>query len=106
MDYSQLSPQEVARECLRTGLAEAWDKLIEITKSLVAATAWRVSSRWGEKSKEAREDLVQDFYLKLCDEDKTLLKGLAAGNRLSKGDCPRVARPRFRRDDGGGNEDI
>lgn len=77
MDYRQISPQKLARECLRSPVVEAWQELIRRTTPVVGATIWRVSQRWGDTSPEAREDLAQDFYLKLCGDDKRLLEGLA-----------------------------
>ena len=68
MDYSALSPVDVALLCLRSGEEAAWAEFIRRFNPLICAIVARVARNWGESSLRSVDDLVQETYLKLCAE--------------------------------------
>jgi RNA polymerase sigma-70 factor, ECF subfamily len=73
VDYSAVSPEEVARACLESGNELAWAEFVRRFHPLIARVVVRVSRRWGRCSSETVDDLVQETYLKFCREG---LRGL------------------------------
>ena len=84
MDYTSLSPQDLVRECARTGASEAWEAFIRRFDPVISATIYRTVQRWTQPSQPVIEDLKQEVFLKLCAPDSNLLKSLAGteGERL------------------------
>jgi RNA polymerase sigma-70 factor (ECF subfamily) len=74
MDYPSIEPTELVRICVRTGQAKAWEEFIRRFNPLIARVVVRTARRWGEFSRPALDDLVQETYLKLCSENYRLLR--------------------------------
>jgi RNA polymerase sigma-70 factor (ECF subfamily) len=66
VDYSTLSPEELARTCFRSGDEKAWSEFVRRFNPLIARVVFRVARQWGETSPQVVDDLIQDTYLKLC----------------------------------------
>ncbi len=47
---------------------------------LIASVVLRVCRQWGETSKEATDDIVQDVYLKLCDDRMAVLRNFRSND--------------------------
>ena len=75
MDYSRLSPEELALACFRRGEQSAWAEFVRRFHPLIAGVVVRVARQWGERSPEAIDDLIQEVYLKICAERSGLLEG-------------------------------
>jgi RNA polymerase sigma-70 factor (ECF subfamily) len=74
VDYTALSPVDLALTCLRTGDESAWVEFIRRFQPLIAGVVIRIARGWGETSPEVFDDLIQDTYLKLCTDRGTLLE--------------------------------
>lgn len=74
MDYTALSPTDVALQCLRTGEESAWIEFVRRFQPLIAGVVIRMARRWGEASPDVVDDLVQETYLKLCSDRQSLLQ--------------------------------
>src|SRR4051812_2099089 len=75
MIYSSLSCDELVRACAESGDAEAWQEFVCRFERLIGIVVWRVARRHGENSGTVVEDLVQETYAKICDDDCRLLRG-------------------------------
>jgi RNA polymerase sigma-70 factor (ECF subfamily) len=74
MDYASLSPEELVLACRQTDDAAAWREFVGRFHRLIAMVALRVARRWGESSPQLIDDLVQETYLKLCDDNFRMLR--------------------------------
>lgn len=66
MEYSAVSPEELACACIESGNELAWAEFVRRFHPLIARVVIRVSRQWGGCSSEAVDDLVQETYLKFC----------------------------------------
>lgn len=65
---------ELIRACCDPQNAAAWRQFVHEFHKLIAGVVLRTCARWGERSPNVADDLVQDIYLKLCAENCRLLK--------------------------------
>ncbi|HMD30559.1 MAG TPA: sigma-70 family RNA polymerase sigma factor [Candidatus Acidoferrales bacterium] len=72
--YSGLSPEELFRACAQTGEAAAWEEFVRRFHRLIAMVALRTARGCGGGTPEIVDELVQDTYLKLCEQDGRLLR--------------------------------
>ena len=72
--YSELSSSELVKACAGSKNEEAWAEFIRRFQTVIAITVMRISRRWGEPSCQQLDDLTQDTYLKLCENDSQLLR--------------------------------
>jgi RNA polymerase sigma-70 factor (ECF subfamily) len=66
MNYSDLSSQELLKECVTRAEAEAWEEFVRRFQPLIAGVVARTAMRWTDVSPGLVDDLVQETYLKLC----------------------------------------
>jgi RNA polymerase sigma-70 factor (ECF subfamily) len=71
--YAKLSSTELVRACAGSKDEAAWAEFIRRFHLVIAAAVLRTARRWGEPSRSQLDDLIQDTYLKLCDDDSHLL---------------------------------
>lgn len=72
--YTKLSSSELVRACAGSKDEEAWREFIARFQAVIAAAVLRTARRWGEPSNSQLDDLIQDTYLKLCEDDSRLLR--------------------------------
>jgi RNA polymerase sigma-70 factor, ECF subfamily len=72
--YAKLSSTELVRACAGSKDEGAWAELIRRFHVVITAAVLRTARRWGEPSPSQLDDLVQDTYLKLCENDSRLLR--------------------------------
>ena len=72
--YSKSSSTELVRACAGSKDEEAWEEFIRRFQVVIAAAVLRTASHWGEPSRPLLDDLIQDTYLKLCENDSRLLR--------------------------------
>jgi RNA polymerase sigma-70 factor, ECF subfamily len=72
--YTLLSAAELARECVVSGNAAAWQEFIRRFHPLVALVVFRTAQHWGQPSAQLVDDLVQDTYLRVCEDDCRMLR--------------------------------
>jgi RNA polymerase sigma-70 factor, ECF subfamily len=71
---SQLTSSEIVRKCAASGDVEAWKEFIGRFQPVIAATVLRTARPFGEPSSQLLDDLTQDTYLKLCENDCRILR--------------------------------
>jgi RNA polymerase sigma-70 factor (ECF subfamily) len=72
--YAKFSSIELVRECAGSKDENAWAEFIRRFRVVIAATVLRTARHWGEPSRPQLDDLIQDTYLKLCENDSRLLR--------------------------------
>lgn len=72
--YSELSSIQLVRECAGSKDADAWAEFIGRFQPVIAAAVLRTARLFGEPPRQLLDDLVQDTYLKLCENDSRLLR--------------------------------
>jgi RNA polymerase sigma-70 factor (ECF subfamily) len=76
--YAKFSSTQLVAACTasKAGLKDerAWAEFINRFQSVIAAAVLRTARRWCEPSNPQLDDLIQDTYLKLCEDDSRLLR--------------------------------
>jgi RNA polymerase sigma-70 factor, ECF subfamily len=71
VDYSSV---ELVKACAGSTDERAWAEFIRRFHIVIAAAVLRTARLWGEPSRPQVDDLIQDTYLKLCENDSRLLR--------------------------------
>ena len=72
--HAEFSSEELVKACVGSKDASAWTEFIRRFHVVIAAAVLRTASRWGETAPWQLDDLIQDTYLKLCENDSRLLR--------------------------------
>jgi len=72
--YLAFSSTELVRACAGSKDERAWAEFIRRFQMVIAAAVLRTARHWGEPSCSQLDDLIQDTYLKLCENDSRLLR--------------------------------
>jgi RNA polymerase sigma-70 factor (ECF subfamily) len=72
--YSSLSAEDLVRKCAHSKDADAWRELVRRFHPVIAAAVLRTARRWCEPLPSLLDDLIQDTYLKLCNDHRRLLR--------------------------------
>ena len=72
--YAKLSSAELVRACAGSKDERAWVEFIQRFQVVIAAAVLRTARHWGEPSRPQLDDLIQDTYLKLCENGSRLLR--------------------------------
>jgi RNA polymerase sigma-70 factor (ECF subfamily) len=72
--YLKLSATELVKTCAGSKNERAWMDFIARFQVVIAAAVLRTAHKWGEPSSSLLDDLIQDTYLKLCENDCGLLR--------------------------------
>jgi RNA polymerase sigma-70 factor, ECF subfamily len=72
--YSEFSTTDLVRSCAGSKDEEAWAEFIGRFHLVIAAAALRTARHWGDPPSSQLDDLIQDTYLKLCENDCRLLR--------------------------------
>jgi RNA polymerase sigma-70 factor, ECF subfamily len=68
------SSTELVRACAVSKDEGAWIEFIRRFRVVIAAAILRTARRWCEPSRSLLDDLIQDTYLKLCEDNRRLLR--------------------------------
>jgi len=71
---ASLTTEELVRRCAGSGDVEAWEELVRRVHRLIALVIYRTAQRLGDSSRQTVDDLIQETYLKLCDQNCRLLR--------------------------------
>ena len=72
--HSDVSSKELVRVCLASADELAWTEFIRRFHTVIASTVLRTARQWCEPSRAQLDDLIQDTYLKLCENNYRLLR--------------------------------
>jgi RNA polymerase sigma-70 factor, ECF subfamily len=75
MDESRVSINELAKACAYSANAEEWVEFVHRCAPLATLVALRVSRLWKPSSPSAKvDDIVQEIFLKLCEQERRILR--------------------------------
>jgi RNA polymerase sigma-70 factor (ECF subfamily) len=72
--YLDYQPAELVKVCAGSNDERAWAEFIRRFHGVIAWAVLRTARHWGEPSRSQLDDLIQDTYLKLCENDSRLLR--------------------------------
>jgi RNA polymerase sigma-70 factor (ECF subfamily) len=64
----------LARICAYSAQAPEWEQFVRVVTPVVALAARRVSAVWGDASVGTMNEIVQEVFLKLCEDDRRILR--------------------------------
>jgi RNA polymerase sigma-70 factor (ECF subfamily) len=64
----------LARSCAYSTQAPEWEEFVRLVTPVVSLAVWRVASAWGDKTNATVTEIVQDVFLKLCEDDRRILR--------------------------------
>jgi RNA polymerase sigma-70 factor, ECF subfamily len=74
MDLSTLSHERLLKICAESGQVQAWEEFIARFNPLISAVALRTANKWAPTAEISLDDLVQDVYLRLCENNCRILR--------------------------------
>ena len=74
MDYLALPPDKLFAICVDARDPVAWEEFIRRFNPVIASVVLRVAIRYGKSAGPVIDDLVQETYLRICANDRKLLK--------------------------------
>jgi RNA polymerase sigma-70 factor (ECF subfamily) len=75
MDSFRVSINDLAKACARSADAAEWAELVRRCAPLVSLVALRVCRLWTNRTQPALiDDIVQEVFLKLCDQERRILR--------------------------------
>jgi RNA polymerase sigma-70 factor (ECF subfamily) len=75
--YSELSPADLFRACGQVGDAACWQEFMRRFNPVIARSILRIALRYGVSENSVIDDLIQDTYLKICANDRQLLRAFS-----------------------------
>jgi RNA polymerase sigma-70 factor (ECF subfamily) len=72
--YSSFSTDDLVKVCAGSKNPAAWEEFIRRFHPVIARVVMRTARRFGEPSRQVLDDLIQETYLKLCEDDSRLLR--------------------------------
>jgi hypothetical protein len=86
MDGSRTSVNDLAKACAHSADAAEWGEFLRRCTPLASLVAMRISRSWVNVSSPATvSDIVQEIFLKLCEQERRILGIRAARRRLFPG---------------------
>jgi RNA polymerase sigma-70 factor, ECF subfamily len=73
-EYSDLSPIQLVEKCAGSKDPRLWAEFIRRFQPVIAAVVLRTARPFGDSPRQLIDDLIQDTYLKLCENDSRLLR--------------------------------
>jgi RNA polymerase sigma-70 factor (ECF subfamily) len=75
MDGNRISVNDLAQACAHSANAAEWEEFLRRTTPLVGLVVLRVARLWTNGSSPAMvDDIVQEVYLKLCEQERRILR--------------------------------
>lgn len=74
MELTSVSANELARVCTESGDEDAWREFVNRFQRPIALAVLRTARMWEVHSAAVIDDLVQETFLRLCADDRRLLR--------------------------------
>lgn len=69
-----LEANRLARICAYSTDESEWSSFVRTISPVVALAARRIGANWGDSSASTASEIVQEVYLKLCEDDRRILR--------------------------------
>ena len=67
-------PIRLARICAFSAQAPEWEQFVHAVSPVVALSARRISAIWGDSSESNVSEIMQEVFLKLCEDNRRILR--------------------------------
>jgi len=74
MSYASLSAEELVRACAESGNTEAWEEFVRRFRLVIGSAVRRIAYRYGKPNDAVIDELIQDTYLKVCNDRCRMLR--------------------------------
>jgi RNA polymerase sigma-70 factor, ECF subfamily len=74
VDLKEISTNDLARLCAAQAGTEAWEEFVRRFSRPIALSILRVGRLWRVTSPEVIDDIVQDVFLKFCEDERRVLR--------------------------------
>ncbi|MGA2809238.1 MAG: sigma-70 family RNA polymerase sigma factor [Terracidiphilus sp.] len=75
MDRARISVNDLAKACARSADSAEWEEFLRRSAPLASLVAMRVCRMWtGSSSPAVVDDIVQEIFLKLCEQERRILR--------------------------------
>jgi RNA polymerase sigma-70 factor (ECF subfamily) len=74
LNVTPIVANRLARICAYSAQAPEWEQFVRLVTPVVALAARRVSAVWGDTSIATVNEIVQEVFLKLCEDDRRILR--------------------------------
>jgi RNA polymerase sigma-70 factor (ECF subfamily) len=74
LNVTAIAANRLARICAYSTKAPEWGEFVRLVTPVVALTARRVSLLWSDESGATVSEIVQEVFLKLCEDDRRILR--------------------------------
>jgi RNA polymerase sigma-70 factor (ECF subfamily) len=71
---TRILANRLARTCAYSTRAPEWDEFVSLVSPVISLAAWRVARVWGEAASAPINEIVQDVFLKLCEDNRRILR--------------------------------
>ena len=75
MSWQLETDEYLVRHCAQGGDAEAWGEFLRRYQKVIALSILRIAYQYGGSDRDTVDELVQETLLKLCLNDRAILKG-------------------------------
>ena len=72
--YAEYSSAQLVTACAGSREPAAWSEFIRRFQLVIASAVLRTATHWCEPTRSQLDDLIQETYLKLCEENSRLLR--------------------------------
>lgn len=74
MNLTEVRTRDLISQCLRTREQDVWTEFVRRLQPLIAGVAVKVSRRCGNTDPQVIDDLIQEVFLKLCNDSHRVLR--------------------------------
>lgn len=74
LNVTPIAANRLARICAYSMKAPEWGEFVRLVTPVVALTARRVSVLWSDESGSTVSEIVQEVFLKLCEDERRILR--------------------------------
>jgi len=71
---SYLQANRLARICAYSTKAPEWEELVRILSPVIELAAYRAARLWGEGNKNTVLEIVQEVFIKVCEDERRILR--------------------------------
>jgi len=75
---SSIEANRLVRICAYSAEAPEWEQLVRLIVPVVGLAARRVGAVWGDRSTQTANEIVQEVFLKLCEDERRVLREFAS----------------------------
>jgi RNA polymerase sigma-70 factor (ECF subfamily) len=79
---SSSEANRLARICAYSADAPEWEKFVRLIMPVVGLAARRVGEVWGDRSTLTVNEIVQEVFLKLCEDERRVLREFASRDEV------------------------